>query len=119
MQYFPENTTSTFITELPQTLSHGKWEVALFNFSLVFLTYINFSKMWSDFFIRQMTNLRWKVVHMSWAKYSSVQYGIFKNIKDLILVINRAYKDSHFVFELQNSILVNSNLTISCDDRKM
>ena len=30
MQYFPENTTSSFITELLQTVElHGEWEVAL------------------------------------------------------------------------------------------
>ena len=30
MKYFPENTTSSFIMELPQTVElHGEWEVAL------------------------------------------------------------------------------------------
>ncbi|XP_011859484.1 PREDICTED: uncharacterized protein LOC105556978 [Vollenhovia emeryi] len=102
MRYFPNNTTASFTTELPQTLHlHGEWEVALseIQFPATFL-HINHGEN-----IISFVDIKKDRALKKDAPYSSTEgvipNGIYKNIDELIAVINKEFKnvDSHFYLE--------------------
>ncbi|RLU21741.1 hypothetical protein DMN91_006117 [Ooceraea biroi] len=104
MRHFPENVTLSFTTELPQTVHlHGGWEVTL--------SEIQFPK--TLLHIKHGENvLRFVDVAENQinaqtppaAKDGVIPNGIYKNIEELISVINSASRSagSHLYLELQN-----------------
>lgn len=95
MRYFPDNTTTSFITELPQTIRlHGEWEVAL--------SEIQFPS--TFFHIRRNENqlglvdidptIKGEKTEPIMTKEVVIPNGVYKNIEDLIEVINKVTKQA-------------------------
>jgi hypothetical protein len=123
MQYFPENTTSSFITELPQTVElHGEWEVALseIQFPCSFFHVRQFPENEIRFLTSPDESYEIDGANILTAPFvlhhRTIQCGIYQNIEDLIQEIN-SYPDSHFVFEIQKEG-GKLEIGLNCDDEK-
>jgi len=118
MLYFPENTTTSFITELPHTVHlHGEWEVVLneIQFPCIFLH------------VRRGENVL-KFVDIKHgdekdedpfiAKEIVTPNGVYKDIEELISAINTGYKNakSHLYFEQQNATDGKTAIRLSCEN---
>jgi len=118
MRYFPENTTTSFITELPHTVHlHGEWEVALseIQFPCSFLH------------VRHGENVL-KFVDIKHgdengegpfiAKEITIPNGVYKDIEELISAINAGCKsaESHLYFEQQNAAGGKIAVRLTCEN---
>jgi len=116
MRYFPENTTTSFITELLHTVHlHGEWEVALseIQFHCTFL------------YVRRGENVL-KFVDIKHddekdegsfiAKEIVISNGVYKDIEELISAINTGCKSakSHLYFKQQNAAGRKTAIRLSC-----
>ena len=118
MKYFPENTTSSFITELPQTVElHGEWEVALseIQFPCSFFHVRQFPENEIKYFFS--TEDIYEIRNGSYVLHHRIiQNGIYETIEKLIHEINETCQDSHFVFEIQREGKL--EIGLSCDVEK-
>jgi hypothetical protein len=117
MRYFPENTTSSFITELSNAVHlHGQWEVALseIQFPCNFL-HIGFNENVIKFL--EIENEEEYVPSLTPTQVV-IPKGIYKNIEELIFALNSACKtvSAHFYFELRDGgkIRISLNCGASC-----
>lgn len=117
MRYFPDNTSSSYTTELPLTIHlHGEWEVAL--------SEIQFPS--TFFHIRRGENeLKFIDVKKgekveTITKKGFIPYGIYKDIDELIDSINAVFKetDSHFSFKCQRGGSIYFSIVCSEDKCK-
>ena len=118
MRHFPNNTTSSFSTELPHAIVlHGEWEVAIseIQFPCTFLhvrhneNVIRFVDVNPD----EETNGPFT------AKEAPIPNGIYNDIHELIKAINIACKEaeSHFYFEQQSASGGKVYISINCDEK--
>jgi len=105
MDYFPENTTTSFITELPHAVHlHGEWEVALseIQFPCNFLHVRHGENMLKFVDIKHGDeNGEGPFI----AKEIVIPNGVYKDIEKLISAINTGCKSakSYLYFEQQNA----------------
>ncbi|XP_071652976.1 uncharacterized protein [Temnothorax longispinosus] len=119
MRYFPENRTSSFVTELPQTVHlHGEWEVALSEIQFPStLSHLRYQENEIYFFDTKPGEKEAQV-----ARKGTIWYGLYKNTRELISAINETCKqaDSHFYLDQHEQtggkILISINCNASeCD----
>ena len=121
MRHFPDNTTSSFITELPHSIVlHGEWEVAIseIQFPCTFLHVRH--KMYVENAIRFVDVKSDEETNGSFtAKEASFPNGIYNDIHELIKAINIACKnvESHFYFEQQRAPGGKVYISINCDEK--
>lgn len=115
MRYFPENRTSSFVTELSQTVHlHGEWEVALSEIQFPStLLHLRYKETEMFFYDTKQEEEKDKVLV---AKKSTFSFGLYKNTGELISAINEACKqaDSHFYLEQQEKTGGKTHIGISC-----
>lgn len=116
MKHFPDNTTSSFITELPHSIHlHGQWEVALseIQFPCTFL-HVRPGENKIKFYELKLDE---KVIDAFTPKEIVINAGIYKNIQELILAINMACKTSLSHFELTEARGGRIRINVSCDNK--
>ena len=122
MRYFPDNATTSFITELPHPIHlHGEWEVALneIQFPTTFL-HINHG----ENVIRFVDIENGRETRKGGTTLTSTQgvipNGIYKNIEELISAINSACKNanSHINLKLEDASGGKILFNITCDENK-
>lgn len=113
MRYFPHNTTSSFITELPQSLHlHGEWEVALSEIQFP-STFYHILPEESEF---RFADVDPNVGIIPAAKRGKISYGIYNNIESLVSAINKACTTvgSHIRLEIPEDYGRRVCFTLAC-----
>jgi len=116
MRYFPENKTTCFITELPQSIDlHGRWEVALteiqFPCSFLHIRSEEGTIRFIDISERDKTIKAMK---------SQVPSGIYSTMRDIIEAVNYAAKsvDSHIVWQFDVIMGGKIFMKLLCENEK-
>lgn len=102
MHYFPHNTTSSFITELPQSLHlHGEWEVALSEIQFPGTFY----HILSGEDVLHFVDVDPNVAGIPESKIDRISYGIYTTIDALVSRINKSCDaaGSHIKVEMRES----------------
>ncbi|KYN09499.1 hypothetical protein ALC57_18386 [Trachymyrmex cornetzi] len=118
MRHFPDNTTSSFITELPHSIVlHGQWEVATtkIQFPCTFLHIRHKENVIRFIDVKPDEGTKGAFT----AKEVAFPNGIYNDIYELIDAINTACKEaeSHFYFELQKASGGEVMISINCDEK--
>jgi len=119
MRYFPENTTTSFITELPHTVHlHGEWEVALseIQFPCSFLHVRHGENVLKFVDIKHGDEKDGEGPFI--AKEIVIPNGVYKDIEELIFTINKGCKsaNSHLYFEQQNEAGGKIGVRLTCEN---
>lgn len=125
MRYFPENTTSSFITELPNTVHlHGEWEVALseIQFPCSFLhvghdeNVIKFVEAKKEDEKRDERKKDYYFAAQTAPRKVTIPSGIYKNIEELLDALNSACESiqSHFYFKRESANGAKIRIWVNC-----
>jgi len=119
MQYFPENTTTSFITELPHTVHlQGEWEVALseIQFPCTFLHVRHGENVLKFVDIKHVDEKGEEGTFI--AKEIVIPKGVYKDIEELISAINAGCKsaESHLYFEQQSATGGKIAVRLTCEN---
>ena len=121
ISYFPDNTTTRFITRLPQQLHlHGEWGVSLNDIQIP-MTFLHLPKTYETHYIN-VSSSPIQTKHDDneiISKRHPIPCGVYYSINELIETVNSIHPTitQHFIFEIErNGYISVRRLCVDCGD---